>query len=88
MQVQQTPQVPVVQQVQQAQAQQQQQTPINIITALSTAFKTQTGENIQNDRIAALLLQHMPQIDELEKKGKLNNQQILQVSNRPYCSFS
>ena len=51
----------------------------NIIAALTSAFKSQTGEPFQNDRIATLLLQNMPQLTELAKQGKLNQNQIMQV---------
>ncbi|TDL26073.1 hypothetical protein BD410DRAFT_564785 [Rickenella mellea] len=52
---------------------------MNIITALGQAFKSQTGEPIQNDKIASLLLANMGQLSELAKQGKLNHQQILQL---------
>ena len=51
----------------------------NIIAALSTAFKTSTGENLQHDKIAQLLLQNMDQISELAKQGRLSQAQIEQV---------
>ncbi|KIP05580.1 hypothetical protein PHLGIDRAFT_146519 [Phlebiopsis gigantea 11061_1 CR5-6] len=54
----------------------------NIITALGSAFKTQTGEPLSGDKIAQLLLQNMPQLGELAKQGKLNQQQIMQLKDR------
>ena len=51
----------------------------NIIAALSTTFKTSTGENLQHDKIAQLLLQNMDQISELAKQGRLSQAQIEQV---------
>ena len=51
----------------------------NIITALGAAFKTQNGDPLPGERIAQLLLQNMPQLSELAKQGKLNQQQIIQV---------
>ena len=51
----------------------------NIITALGSAFKSQTGEHVSSDKIAALLIQNMEQLGELAKQGKLNSQQIQQV---------
>ena len=53
---------------------------INLISAITQAFRNQTGEPLQNDRIASLLLQHMPQLGELAKQGKLNYTHIMQVS--------
>lgn len=52
----------------------------NIITALGSAFKTVNGEPLPGDKIAQLLLQNMPQLGELAKQGKLNQQQIMQVT--------
>ena len=54
----------------------------SIITALGSEFKTQTGEPLPGDKIAQLLLQNMPQLGELAKKGKLNKQQIMQVNHK------
>ena len=51
----------------------------NIITALGAAFKTQNGDPLPGERIAQLLLPNMPQLSELAKQGKLNQQQIIQV---------
>ncbi|EMD33607.1 hypothetical protein CERSUDRAFT_117708 [Gelatoporia subvermispora B] len=51
----------------------------NIISALSSAFKSQTGDPLSGDRIAQLLLQNMSQLSELAKQGKLNQAQILQL---------
>lgn len=51
----------------------------NIITALGSAFKSQTGEPVSNDKIAQLLIQNMAQLGELAKQGKLNQQQIMQL---------
>ena len=50
-----------------------------IIDALSSAFKTQTGEPLPGEKIEQLLLQNMHQLSELAKQGKLNHQQINQV---------
>ncbi len=55
---------------------------MSIITALGQAFKTQTGESMQHDKIATLLLANMSQLSELAKQGKLNQSQILQVRTR------
>ncbi|THH07017.1 hypothetical protein EW145_g3674 [Phellinidium pouzarii] len=54
-------------------------TPANIIAALSSAFKTSTGESLQNDKIASLLLANMEQITELAKQGRLSQTQITQL---------
>jgi transcription initiation factor TFIID subunit 12 len=65
-----------------SQPQQSTQTPQqsnNIIAALTSVFKSATGEQVHNDRIASLLLQNMPQLTELAKQGKLNQNQIMQV---------
>lgn len=75
------------QQPQQQQPQQQQNAAQvaasqQLISALATAFKSQTGENLQQDRIAALLLQNMSQISDLAKQGKLNQTQIMQVCDQ------
>ena len=51
----------------------------NIITALTSVLKNSSGENVQNDRIATLLLQNMTQLSELARQGKINQQQIMQV---------
>ncbi|KAH8119426.1 transcription initiation factor TFIID subunit A-domain-containing protein [Phellopilus nigrolimitatus] len=53
--------------------------PANIIAALSTAFRSSTGESLQNDKIAALLMQNMEQISELAKQGRLTQAQIQQL---------
>lgn len=58
----------------------------NIITAIGHAFKTQTGDPVSSERIAQLLTQHMNQLSELAKQGKLNQQQIMQVRS-PLCSL-
>jgi transcription initiation factor TFIID subunit 12 len=58
----------------------------SIITALGSAFKSQTGEPLSGDKIAQLLLQNMPQLGELAKQGKLNQQQIMQVHYRRVSS--
>ena len=58
----------------------------NIITALGNAFKDPSGATMSNDRLAAVLLQNMNQLTDLAKQGKLNQQQIMQVSyakNKP-----
>lgn len=49
-----------------------------IITALGNAFKTQGGP-MDNAQIAKLLQTNLPQLGQLAKEGKLNQQQILQV---------
>ena len=51
----------------------------NIITALGNAFKDPSGAALPNDRLAAVLLQNMNQLNDLAKQGKLNQQQIMQV---------
>ena len=58
---------------------QQPQATANIIAALSSAFKSSTGESLQNDKIASLLLANMEQITALEKQGRLTHAQIQQV---------
>ena len=52
-----------------------------LINAISQAFRNQMGEPMQNDKIASLLLQHMGQLGELAKQGKLNYAQIMQVGS-------
>ena len=52
----------------------------NIITALGNAFKDTSGAALPNDRLAAVLIQNMNQLNDLAKEGKLNQQQIVQVS--------
>ena len=51
----------------------------NIITALGNAFKDPSGAALPNERLAAVLLQNMNQLNDLAKQGKLNQQQIMQV---------
>ena len=51
----------------------------NIITALGNAFKDPSGAALPNDRLAAVLIQNMNQLNDLAKQGKLNQQQIMQV---------
>ncbi|KAI0278271.1 hypothetical protein BGY98DRAFT_1096835 [Russula aff. rugulosa BPL654] len=51
----------------------------NIITALGNAFKDPSGAALPNDRLAAVLLQNMNQLNDLAKQGKLNQQQIMQL---------
>ncbi|KAI5123897.1 hypothetical protein M0805_005713 [Coniferiporia weirii] len=51
----------------------------SIIAALSSAFKSSTGESLQNDKIASLLLANMEQITELAKQGRLSQVQINQL---------
>ncbi|KAG2107725.1 transcription initiation factor TFIID subunit A-domain-containing protein [Suillus discolor] len=53
--------------------------PANIITALTSAFKSQNGEAASNTRIAQLLEQNMGQLGELMRQGKLTAVQIQQV---------
>lgn len=53
---------------------------MTLINAISQAFRNQMGEPMQNDKIASLLLQHMGQLGELAKQGKLNYSQIMQAS--------
>jgi len=57
----------------------------NIITALGNAFKDPSGASMSNDRLAAVLLQNMNQLNDLAKQGKLNQQQIMQV-RRDTCT--
>ena len=51
----------------------------NIITALGNAFKDPSGAALPNERLAAVLLQNMNQLNDLAKQGKLNQQQIMSV---------
>jgi len=51
----------------------------NIIQALGTAFKSQTGDALNNNQIAKLLQANIGQLGQLAKDGKLSQQQILQV---------
>jgi len=51
----------------------------NIITALGNAFKDPSGAALPNDRLAAVLIQNMNQLNDLAKQGKLNQQQIMQL---------
>lgn len=60
----------------------------NIITAIGNAFKTQTGDPVSSDRIAQLLIQNMGQLGELAKQGKLNQHQIMQVSEQWLIGFN
>jgi len=53
--------------------------PANIITALTSAFKSQNGEAASSTRIAQLLEQNMGQLSELMRQGKLTAVQIQQV---------
>jgi transcription initiation factor TFIID subunit 12 len=53
--------------------------PANIITALTSAFKSQNGEAASSTRIAQLLEQNMGQLGELMRQGKLTAVQIQQV---------
>jgi hypothetical protein len=59
----------------------------NIITALGNAFKDPSGASMSNDRLAAVLLQNMSQLNELAKQGKLNQQQIMQVCHGTYTKL-
>lgn len=59
----------------------------NIITALGNAFKDPSGASMSNDRLAAVLLQNMNQLNELAKQGKLNQQQIMQVRHDTYTEL-
>ncbi|KAG2071998.1 hypothetical protein BDR04DRAFT_1191652 [Suillus decipiens] len=53
--------------------------PTNIITALTSAFKSQNGEAASSSRIAQLLEQNMGQLGELMRQGKLTAVQIQQL---------
>lgn len=53
--------------------------PANLITALTTAFKLQSGEAASGARIAQLLEQNMGHLGELMRQGKLTAAQIQQV---------
>ncbi|KAG2352206.1 transcription initiation factor TFIID subunit A-domain-containing protein [Suillus spraguei] len=53
--------------------------PMNIITALTSAFKSQNGEAASSSRIAQLLEQNMGQLGELMRQGKLTAVQIQQL---------
>jgi transcription initiation factor TFIID subunit 12 len=50
-----------------------------IIAALGNAFKSQTGDILNNSQIAKLLQSNIGQLSQLAKEGKLSQQQILQV---------
>jgi transcription initiation factor TFIID subunit 12 len=50
--------------------------PNNMIDVLGGLLKTQTGEQLSNERLAQLLLNNMTH---LVKQGKLNQAQIMQV---------
>jgi hypothetical protein len=50
-----------------------------IIQALGHAFKSQTGDALNNIQIAKLLHANIGQLGQLAKDGKLSQQQILQV---------
>ncbi|KAG1851859.1 transcription initiation factor TFIID subunit A-domain-containing protein [Suillus subalutaceus] len=56
-------------------------TPANIITALTSAFKSQNGEAASSTRIAQLLEQNMGQLGELMRQGKLTAVQIQQLKD-------
>ena len=60
----------------------------NIITALGNAFKDPSGAALPNDRLAAVLIQNMNQLNDLAKQGKLNQQQIMQVRPAIPCSIA
>ena len=60
----------------------------NIITALGNAFKDPSGAALPNDRLAAVLIQNMNQLNDLAKQGKLNQQQIMQVRPAIPCSIT
>jgi hypothetical protein len=51
----------------------------NIIIALRNAFKDPSGAAWPNDRLSAMLIQYMNQLNDLAKQRKLNQQQIMQV---------
>ena len=53
----------------------------SIITALGNAFKDPSGAALPNDRLATVLIQNMNQLNDLAKQGKLNQQQIMQVTH-------
>jgi transcription initiation factor TFIID subunit 12 len=55
--------------------------PANIITALTSAFKSQNGEAASSTRIAQLLEQNMGQLGELMRQGKLTAVQIQQLKD-------
>ncbi|KAG2051540.1 hypothetical protein BDR06DRAFT_958787 [Suillus hirtellus] len=55
--------------------------PANIITALTSAFKSQNGEAASSTRIAKLLEQNMGQLGELMRQGKLTAVQIQQLKD-------
>lgn len=55
--------------------------PASIITALTSAFKTQNGEAASSTRIAQLLEQNMGQLGELMRQGKLTAVQIQQLKD-------
>jgi len=52
----------------------------NIITALGNAFKDPSGAFLPNGCLATVLIQNMNQLNDLAKQGKLNQQQIMQVT--------
>ena len=49
----------------------------NIITALGYAFKDPSGATLPNERLATILIQYVNQLNDLDKQGKLNQQQIM-----------
>jgi hypothetical protein len=60
----------------------------NIITALGNAFKDPSGAALPNERLAAVLIQNMNQLNDLAKQGKLNQQQIMQVRSRSHLMLN
>jgi transcription initiation factor TFIID subunit 12 len=52
-----------------------------IIAALGNAFKSQTGDALNNAQIAKLLQSNIGQLSQLAKEGKLSHQQILQLKD-------
>jgi transcription initiation factor TFIID subunit 12 len=50
--------------------------PVDMIGVLGNLLKSQTGEQVSNERMAQILLANMTS---LVKQGKLNQSQILQV---------
>jgi len=59
-----------------------------IIAALGNAFKSQTGDALNNNQIAKLLQSNIGQLSQLAKEGKLSQQQILQVRWHSYAPQS
>ena len=56
-----------------------------IMSALSTALQSSTGEKVEPGTIALLLEKNMDQLNELAKQGRLSTGQINEVSDLTKC---